>query len=552
MMLDYPVQLEDDEGSILVTTPDFPELTTFGEDEGDALRHAVDALEEAIAARIHDARDIPAPSPGGLRVALPTLTVVKVTLYQLMRNQGIGKAELARRLDWHMPQVDRVLDLRHHSRMAQMDTALGAVGARLRVSPRRGSKQVNVIVSRPFEPPMSAESNRGGKEIMSGFVCAECISDTGIEDFIRENAVEEHCSYCSNSSNVPIAADLDDVVEYMYNCLQREFDDAANQLPYESAEGGYIGRHWDTYDLLFDHLELDLPSDYDGDLAVDLCRGIGDQAWCEARGINAGDRIQFSWESFSHMVKNHRRYFFLGSEQDWDSGETYKPQEMLTALFDNAQYVDLLRELPSGAQLFRARWEDPKAKLETAQELGPPPPDKAMQSNRMSPPGIVMFYACDDKETALLETAIAPGRFAVGEFRTLRNLRILDLSAIPPIPSIFESISDAVEFQPRDVTTFLHYVARQMSKPIERDGKAHIEYIPTQIVTEYIRSHLTWDGTRVDGVRYRSSVNPGHVSYVLFATQENLRSTDATLSLSDRWLQLVGISHESVALKVGK
>lgn len=134
MMLDYPVQLEDDGGSILVTAPDFPELTTFGEDRDDALMRAVDALEEAIAARIHDGRDIPEPSAGETRIVLPTLTAVKVTLYRTMRSQGVGKAELARRLGWHMPQVDRVLDLQHHSRMEQMDAALAAVGARLQVT----------------------------------------------------------------------------------------------------------------------------------------------------------------------------------------------------------------------------------------------------------------------------------------------------------------------------------------------------------------------------------------------------------------------------------
>lgn len=31
-MLDYPVRLEPDGDSILVTSPDFPELVTFGED----------------------------------------------------------------------------------------------------------------------------------------------------------------------------------------------------------------------------------------------------------------------------------------------------------------------------------------------------------------------------------------------------------------------------------------------------------------------------------------------------------------------------------------
>ena len=135
-MLSYPIHIENDGMSLLVTSADFPELTTFGDDYTEAQARALDALQEAIAARIHDRRDIPPPSPGGDgRVALPTLTAVKVILYQGMRDQGIGKADLARRLGWHLPQVDRVLDVNHNSRLDQMDAALQAIGHRLQVSP---------------------------------------------------------------------------------------------------------------------------------------------------------------------------------------------------------------------------------------------------------------------------------------------------------------------------------------------------------------------------------------------------------------------------------
>ena len=41
---------------------------------------------------------------------------------------------MARRLGWHLPQVDRVLDVQHRSQLDQMDAALGAIGRRLRVT----------------------------------------------------------------------------------------------------------------------------------------------------------------------------------------------------------------------------------------------------------------------------------------------------------------------------------------------------------------------------------------------------------------------------------
>lgn len=137
-MLKYPVTLEKDDESVLVTSPDFPELNSLGMDREEAKARAVDALEEAIAARIHDGLDIPLPSTGRDVAVLPTLTAVKVMLYRGMREQGIGKAELARRLGWHLPQVDRALDVQHNSRMDQMDAAMRAIGRALYVrdSPR--------------------------------------------------------------------------------------------------------------------------------------------------------------------------------------------------------------------------------------------------------------------------------------------------------------------------------------------------------------------------------------------------------------------------------
>ena len=133
-VLAYPVVLDQHDDAVLATSPDFPELVTSGVDQDEAVARAVQALENAIAARIRDRKDIPSPSQGAAYAVLPTLTSVKVMLYQHMREQGITKAELARRLGWHLPQVDRVLDVQHRSWLDQIDAALGAIDRQLHVS----------------------------------------------------------------------------------------------------------------------------------------------------------------------------------------------------------------------------------------------------------------------------------------------------------------------------------------------------------------------------------------------------------------------------------
>lgn len=95
----------------------------------------VDAIESMLMALMSDREDIPEPSSaeGRPTVALPALTTAKVGLYRAMREAGIGKAELARRLGCQLQQVDRVLDLRHASRLDLIEAALRALGKQLSV-----------------------------------------------------------------------------------------------------------------------------------------------------------------------------------------------------------------------------------------------------------------------------------------------------------------------------------------------------------------------------------------------------------------------------------
>src|SRR5262245_37756783 len=135
--MDYPVTLErDDNDTVLVGFPDFPEAHTFGEDESDALERAKDALATVIDAYIKDRRDIPSPSAlvARHRVTMPALVEAKVRLYETMRAAKVNKSELARRLDWHLPQVDRLLEMTHASKLEQLESAFAVMGKRLVVA----------------------------------------------------------------------------------------------------------------------------------------------------------------------------------------------------------------------------------------------------------------------------------------------------------------------------------------------------------------------------------------------------------------------------------
>ncbi len=137
MIISYRVELEPDDGTLLVTCPELPEVTTFGEDEDDAIAHAREAIEEAIAARIADGRDVPKPKATGRhRAAISLQAQAKVELYWALQAAGITRAELMRRLGWKRESVDRLFRLDHATRIEQYDAAFRALGREVALSVR--------------------------------------------------------------------------------------------------------------------------------------------------------------------------------------------------------------------------------------------------------------------------------------------------------------------------------------------------------------------------------------------------------------------------------
>ena len=140
-MLEYRIILEaDDNGTVLVTCPQLPIVATFGTTEDDARRNAVDAIETALASMIDDGDEIPRPDAGeGIMVRLPLLMTFKVHLYWALRQAGITRAELARRLGWNRESVDRLFRLDHRSRLEQIEAAFEALGQEVDVEIRKAA-----------------------------------------------------------------------------------------------------------------------------------------------------------------------------------------------------------------------------------------------------------------------------------------------------------------------------------------------------------------------------------------------------------------------------
>jgi antitoxin HicB len=137
-MYAYPVKTKlDSNGTLLVTFPDIPEAITVSATEADVVRFGTEALESAFEIYFDERREIPAPSQpkrGQQTVQLSALVTAKVLLANEMVRQDVRKAELARRLNLHGPQVDRLLNPRHSSKIDAIEAAFESLGRKLEVS----------------------------------------------------------------------------------------------------------------------------------------------------------------------------------------------------------------------------------------------------------------------------------------------------------------------------------------------------------------------------------------------------------------------------------
>jgi antitoxin HicB len=136
-MAQYQAEFKPEGDVIVVTFPDVGYGATQGATEAEAVAMAEDFLMMAIGDLIKQGRDVPAATThrgGKYRwIKLPALASVKVELHRELKNSGVRKAELARRLRISRGNVDRLFDLHHNTRLRLLEAAFAVLGRRLSI-----------------------------------------------------------------------------------------------------------------------------------------------------------------------------------------------------------------------------------------------------------------------------------------------------------------------------------------------------------------------------------------------------------------------------------
>lgn len=355
------------------------------------------------------------------------------------------------------------------------------------------------------------------------FVCGRCIPNADLRGYIRRNATSTRCDFCGRTSTTKnIAADADAVIQLVADYVNDEYEDASEMVPYESREGGYQAKTLSTDELLL--YEVGLEGANDGFLAA-VADTLPDNAWVQKDffSLHPLDELRSGWEGFAEAIKHETRYLFFPPKPAtaFESSEGIRPEDMLAELGRVLRRSRRVRTIKAGTTIFRARIHGPNEAPSSLGELGPPPKQRAIYANRMSPAGISMLYGAETEATAVGEVTdlMPPGSgVTVGTIRLDAPFRVVDLVDLPPVKLFTGNYTKRERAQ----LVFAHRFADEVSIPVTRNGHEHIEYVPTQVVTEYLRYRFRSRGGPIDGIRYRSAKVGGGVNLALFVAHEQI------------------------------
>ena len=378
------------------------------------------------------------------------------------------------------------------------------------------------------------------------YLCSCHYSDSFLRQYIDENGVDGVCSYCGKHTKV---LDLSDFIEYIGGrladaledvdnaglfCEKTFYDDDKEVIPGYQRAGGYIApddaEYYESTDEVME--DFDLIPDNDA-LYQDVasCLYMERKIRRDPTVMMLSDELSFMWSQFERLVKGERRFTFFKSPMF----ENADPSRSDNGLFD------ILTELggvihaaegciPAGTTLYRCRPANEKEIIKEFKDITAPPVEAA-KANRLSPVGISMFYGSYDEGTPYKEVKNYTDKplCYIGSFQTTQDLSVVDLSSLKCsfwMPQLWQE------------TLFLKQFHKEIARPLKKE-ETEVEYVPSQIFTEYLRYLCKGRNEKpYDGIIYSSSLT-GERNVALFYDNK----TTANI------LDLKGIKKYKVAMK---
>lgn len=351
-------------------------------------------------------------------------------------------------------------------------------------------------------------------------ICSSCVKDDFLKKEIKQNGQPGKCNYCSKKGKTDSIHELATRVERAFKEHYSQTSAYPNEL--EEALQRYLNEDWNRK----------------GDpviCIIEEAAGIPHQAAQDIQQI-LEERYVPKHKRDSSFISGEETNFFHTScyeEKDinsgnwldkWDlfeesikyEGRTYNPKvvKILADIFSRIDKISLTNNrsliIKAGPNteiesLYRARTFQSECDLEKALcrpdlEIGPPPPS-ITSAGRMNAHGIAVFYGARNEKVAMSEIRPPVGSWvAVAKFKIIRELQLLDLSALNDI--IPEgSVFDPNYIKQCEYAAFLVILRDRIARPVLPNDEP-FEYLATQVITEFLAFQTSF---LIDGIIFDSA-----------------------------------------------
>jgi hypothetical protein len=322
--------------------------------------------------------------------------------------------------------------------------------------------------------------------------CIECFKDIHIRNAIEKQGVVGDCDYCANKNVAvyDVSAKPNLIADAIIGLVQiYSVSDLAEAKTLNEA----LHDDWDIFSAGAATIQT---------LVVDLCRSfmssdsdifkkhviiaqLRDEDFLNEYGVVRG----LSWEQFAESIKHENRFH--------------------SGMFNADAFASFLsiiaKTYPSGTEFFRARITHSRSGF-TSDEMKAPPRG-SRSAGRINPEGIGVLYLSSDNKTVLNEVRANTFDYVtIGTFKLLKDIKVVNLSGISETsPFLYQG---ELEKYAANRNVF-HEIAIEIAKPLRRSDSP-IEYLPTQYISEFIKSQ------GYDGVEYASTLREGGYNVAIF------------------------------------
>jgi hypothetical protein len=369
---------------------------------------------------------------------------------------------------------------------------------------------------------MVADLERGSK-----FVGSRMLLDHYAANYVESNGIDGICSYSGEHCKVMDIVNLAEwvagrILRYFRNpsednlYLESSFKDKDEDVDEDSGimyvEGFATLKgalYYESTEELLDNYKL---TDNDS-LLSDIASCLRNTSWIniDSYAMREDDELSFYWSAFAKQIKEIGGYVPSAFSVMHISGER-NFNEVLDDIASILVANKRIKKLPSRTSIFRCRNINKRDEIrDYFQDMTAAPPEYAF-ANRMSKAGDSVFYGAFEGDVSRMEAVSKEKPLqALAEFKTKRELTVVDLTNLPN-PSIW---ADANYY----AMSFLHIFTQRVSENYDDYSavEKEQEYIPSQVFTLHIRQMQNpEDGCQIDGIIYYSSKLPGKENIVLF------------------------------------